>query len=55
MNLLKNHKYVKDFRFDDGLVDIAYKSKLKLRTMFNFQHLFIAIKEDSYFVSGDKD
>ena len=29
--------------------------KMKLRTMMNFQHVLIAMQENAYFVSGDKD
>ncbi len=55
MESMNNPKYVSRFEFDEKLVELAGKSKMKLRTMFNFQHLFIAMKEDAYFVSGDKD
>ncbi|MDI6722772.1 MAG: hypothetical protein QMD97_04380 [Candidatus Aenigmarchaeota archaeon] len=53
MDLLKP-KYIQKFEFDDQIVDIVLKVKMKLRTMVNFFHLFIAIKEEAYFVSGDK-
>ncbi|MDI6721066.1 MAG: hypothetical protein QMD85_01655 [Candidatus Aenigmarchaeota archaeon] len=55
MQSMKNPKYINKFEFDETLVELAGKMKMKLRTMFNFQHLFIAIREDAYFVSGDKD
>ena len=48
-------KYIKDFHFDDKIVEIPMKMKVKLRTLFNFMHLFIAMKESAYFLSGDKD
>lgn len=48
-------KYIADFKFDDKIVDIPLKMKIKLRTMFNFMHLFIAMNENAYFLSGDKD
>jgi len=47
-------KYIQKFEFDDSIVNIVAKTKMKLRTMVNFFHLFIAIKEQAYFVSGDK-
>lgn len=50
-----NCKYIESFKFDRSLVDMVSKIKMKLRTMFNFQHLFIAMHENAYFVSGDKD
>lgn len=48
-------KYINNFHFDDKIVEIPMKMKVKLRTLFNFMHLFIAIKENAYFLSGDKD
>lgn len=48
-------KYIPNFGFDEKIVDIASKSKMRLRTMINFLHLFIAMNESAYFVSGDKD
>lgn len=53
MNTL-NPKYIEDFKFDRQIINIVEKVKMKLRTMVNFFHLFIAIEEDAYFVSGDK-
>ncbi|MBI2675237.1 MAG: hypothetical protein HYX24_02170 [Candidatus Aenigmarchaeota archaeon] len=49
-----NPKYITEFIFDEQIVDIVSIVKMKLRTMINFFHLFIAIKEQAYFVSGDK-
>ena len=47
-------KYVSEFKFDEQIVDLVSKMPIKLRTMVNFFHIFIAIKEQAYFVSGDK-
>ena len=47
--------YVDNFRFNDDLVGIASRLPMKLRTMINFMHLFIAIELSAYIVSGDKD
>ena len=47
--------YISKAEFDDNLVDIVAKTQMKLRTMINFLHLFIAIKRNIYFVSGDRD
>ena len=55
MKSMKNPHYIKKFEFDEKLVEIAGKLRLRFRTMFNFQHLYIAIETGSYFVSGDKD
>ena len=48
-------EYVAKFEFDEKLVDIAFKMPLRLRTLFNFMHLFIAVNLDCYIVSGDND
>lgn len=48
-------EYVSNEEFDENLVDMVAKIKMKLRTMVNFLHLFIAVKKGAYFVSGDKD
>jgi len=48
-------KYVEEFNFDERVVKIVGKVKMKLRTMVNFFHLYIAIKENAYLISGDKD
>ena len=47
-------RYIMKFTFDEQIVEIVSRVKMKLRTMVNFFHLFIAIGEDAYFVSGDK-
>ncbi len=48
-------KVVEEFEFNMKLADLAIETGMKLRTIVNFQHLFIAINEDAYFVTGDKD
>ena len=48
-------EYIEKFEFDEKLVDIALKMPLRLRTLFNFMHLFIAMNLDCYIVSGDDD
>jgi hypothetical protein len=55
ISTLDKKVHIENFRFDSKIVDIVCKLKLRLRTMFNFMHLFIAIEENAYFVSGDKD
>ena len=42
-------KYIDEFTFDEKIVEIPLKMKIKLRTLFNFMHLFIAMKENAYF------
>ena len=48
-------KYVKKFEFDEEIVGLTIKVKMKLRTMVNFFHLFIAMKENSYILTGDNE
>ncbi|MBI2579315.1 MAG: hypothetical protein HYW27_00255 [Candidatus Aenigmarchaeota archaeon] len=48
-------KYLQRFEFDGTIDEIVGRVKIRLRTMFNFMHIFIAMKENSYFISGDKD
>lgn len=48
-------KYIEKFEFDSKIVELAGKLRMRLRTMFNFLHLFIAISNDAYFISGDRD
>ena len=55
MKSMKNPHYIKEFKFDEKLVEIAGKLRLRLRTMFNFQHLYMAIETGSYILSGDKN
>ena len=47
--------FVERFVLNGKFLDIVSKMKMKLRTMMNFQHVLIAMQEDAYFVSGDKD
>ncbi len=48
-------KIIESFNFDAKIADFASRAKMKLRTLFNFMHIFIAVENDCYFVSGDKD
>lgn len=48
-------EYIGSFCFDDRLVDFVGGFRIKLRTLMNYQHLFIAFSRDIYFVTGDKD
>jgi predicted nucleic acid-binding protein len=48
-------KVIEKFEFDMKLADLAIETRMKLRTIVNFQHLYIAMSEDAYFVTGDKD
>lgn len=48
-------KYVDRMEFDEEIVKLTMRLRMKLRTMVNFFHLFIAVREDSYLLSGDKD
>lgn len=48
-------EYIPKAEFDEDIVEMVAKIKMKLRTMINFLHLFIAIRKGAYFVSGDKD
>jgi len=48
-------RYVSNFEFNENIIDIVAKIKMRLRTLLNFFHLYIAIRENAYFVSGDKD
>jgi len=48
-------EYVTKHEFDEKLAEIALSSPLKLRTHFNFMHLFIAMQLECYIVSGDGD
>lgn len=53
MGILKP-KYIASFTFGEEIVSIVAKMRMKLRTMVNFFHIFIAREEQAYFVSGDK-
>lgn len=48
-------EYIDGFYFNDDLVDFIGEFRMKLRTLMNFQHLFIAYSMELYFVTGDKD
>ncbi len=50
-----NCKHIEEFTLNREIANLAKSIKLKLRTIVNFIHIFIAIKEESYVVSGDKD
>lgn len=50
-----NCHFIAEFTFDQRLVEIAGTMNLKLRTLINFQHLFIAAHRDAYLVTGDHD
>lgn len=47
-------EYITEFNLDKSLVDYPKRIKMRLRTLVNFVHLFIAIKNTCYLVSGDK-
>jgi len=47
--------FVKKFDLDERFSLYPKRIKMKLRTLVNFIHLFIAVKENAYLVSGDKD
>ena len=48
-------KYVGSFLFNSEIAKFAARVPIKIRTLFNFMHLFIAVHEKCYFVTGDKD
>ena len=48
-----NCKIVETFTFDNKIADFVSHSQMKLRTLFNFMHIFIALDQGCYFVSGD--
>ncbi len=50
-----NCEFIPKVEIDERFSQLPLKIKLKLRTLMNFQHLFIAIKENAYLVSGDND
>ena len=47
-------QYIGKFSVGKEFVHVVSDIKMRLRTMMNFQHVFIAMKENAYFVSGDK-
>ena len=52
---LLNCEYIENYNFNETLVEIAASTKMKLRTMVNFQHLVIAKDIEAYLLSGDND
>ncbi len=50
-----NCKYIETFTIDERLVNVAMKYRMKLRTVVNFQHLFIAMEKNAFLLTGDKD
>src|SRR3989344_1195515 len=48
-------EYIENYNFNETLVKIAATTRMKLRTLVNFQHLQLAKDFDAYIVSGDKD
>jgi predicted nucleic acid-binding protein len=48
-------KIIEKVVIDSRFVEIPMRIKMKLRTLMNFQHLFIAMEEGAYLISGDKD
>ncbi len=48
-------QYVEEYVLDKKFSEMPKKYSMKLRTLVNFIHLFIAIEEDAYIVTGDKD
>lgn len=51
---LLNCKFVERVEIDSKFSSLPAKIKLKLRTLMNFKHLFVAMKYDSYLLTGDK-
>jgi hypothetical protein len=47
--------FIGSVTIDNRLANIACKVKMKLRTLVNFQHLFVAMDRKLYLLSGDKD
>jgi predicted nucleic acid-binding protein len=50
-----NCKFIPKVEIDEGFAELPLKIRMRLRTLMNFQHLFIAMKEDAYLVTGDAD
>lgn len=50
-----NCRFISKIEIDDSFAQIPLKIPLKLRTLMNFQHLFIAMKGNAFLVSGDND
>ncbi len=50
-----NCSYVKEIVLNERFSEMPQKYPMKLRTLVNFIHLFVAMKEDAYLLTGDKD
>lgn len=50
-----NCKFISKVEIDERFAQLPLKIRLRLRTLMNFQHLFVSMKEDAYLVSGDDD
>ncbi len=50
-----NCGFVDRVTIDEDLVEVAYSIPMRLRTLINFDHMFVAMEEDAYMLSGDKD
>ena len=48
-------RYIEEFNVDKRFSQLPKRIRIKLRTLVNFIHVFIAMKEDAYLVTGDKD
>ncbi|MBI2579694.1 MAG: hypothetical protein HYW27_02220 [Candidatus Aenigmarchaeota archaeon] len=48
-------RYIKELTLDHQFSRMPRKYSMKLRTLVNFIHLFAAMKEDAYIITGDKD
>lgn len=48
-------QFIDKFEFGTELIDIVAQTRMKLRTMFNYEHLLIAMDQKAYIVSGDID
>jgi len=47
--------YIDEFIINKELANLPKRIKMRLRTMVNFIHLFVAMKENAYLVTGDND
>ena len=50
-----NCRFIDKFETDLTVLDIVYSVPMKLRTVINFQHLFMAMKENAHLLTGDND
>lgn len=48
-------KFIENVTIDKRFSEIVSRMKMKLRTLMNFQHLFIAMDNELYLFSGDKN